>query len=201
MDIIFKDYDETYQHSNTANISLCSHKTLEVLHRIQVSLSLIFFVHSVNYRHDEVKIINPGVCIIRGNILKNKKSHTVLVQLKSATLRKTLNQSLVILTSPGPSSSSSFPQAATARQPSGCSRCRPSPGGPSHGMAPPVAPGSSRRTPPGHRRDSGGWRGAARTLVGTRCRSGCPGRGPSRLGEPHPLRFLQRPRDEQHCQG
>lgn len=74
---------------------------------------------------------------------------------------------------------------ATARAPrlSRCSQRRPSPGGPSLEMAQPAAPGSSHRTRPGRRRGSGGWRGEGRTPCGTRCRSGCPGRGPSRPGE------------------
>lgn len=73
-------------------------ETLEVLHRIQVSLSLIFFVHSVKYRHDEVKTLNPGMCIIWGNVLKKTKTnkrYSLGAAEKRHIKKKNLNQSLV----------------------------------------------------------------------------------------------------------
>lgn len=78
------------------------------------------------------------------------------------------------------------PRPARAPLVSDCSRCRPSPGGPSRGRAPGAAPESSRRTRPGRRRDSGGWRDAGRTPAGTRCRRWCPDLGPSKPGGPRP---------------
>lgn len=78
------------------------------------------------------------------------------------------------------------PRAARAPHLSGCSCCRPSLGGPSRGRARLDVPESSHHTRPGHRRGSGGWRDAGRTPAGTRCRSGCPDREPSRPGELHP---------------
>lgn len=98
-----------------------------------------------------------------------------------------------MLSQPGPSSRTRTPRSprlvksrprlpARAPRLSRRSRCTPSPGGPTLGTERPVAPESSRRTRPGRRRGSGGWRGGGRTPSGTRCRSGCPGRGPSRLG-------------------
>lgn len=84
------------------------------------------------------------------------------------------------------------PQPSSARvlQVSGRSCCRPSPGGPSRGMAQGGGPGSSRHTRPGRRLGSGGWRDAVQTPFGTRSRTGCPDLGPSKLGELRPSLVL-----------
>lgn len=69
---------------------------------------------------------------------------------------------------------------ARALLPSGCSWCRPAPGGPSRGRAQADGPGSNRHTHPARRPCSGGWRGGRWTPAGIGGSTGCLGRAPSR---------------------